>query len=81
MIGLDSIYSKLLDYYGSQFWWPVTKPGQLQPKYHKKVNLSSKQMLEICFGAILTQNTNWKNLEKAIINLNKNDLINIDKYD
>ncbi len=28
---------------------------------------------------ILTQNTNWKNVEKAIINLNKNQLINIGK--
>ena len=28
---------------------------------------------------ILTQNTNWKNVEKAIINLNKNNLININK--
>jgi endonuclease-3 related protein len=26
--------------------------------------------LEICLGAILTQNTNWKNVEKALANLN-----------
>jgi endonuclease-3 related protein len=28
---------------------------------------------------ILTQNTNWKNVEKALYNLSKNNLINIDK--
>ena len=28
---------------------------------------------------ILTQNTNWKNVEKALFNLNKNNLINVEK--
>ena len=32
---------------------------------------------EIALGAILTQNTNWSNVEKAIINLKKNELIQI----
>jgi len=31
--------------------------------------------LEICVGAILTQNTNWKNVTKAIENLKKNNLL------
>ncbi|MFN3406526.1 MAG: endonuclease III domain-containing protein [Caldimicrobium sp.] len=30
---------------------------------------------EVCVGAILTQNTNWKNVEKAIDNLKKNNLL------
>ncbi len=30
---------------------------------------------EVCVGAILTQNTNWKNVEKAIINLRNADLL------
>ncbi|MCX8041645.1 MAG: endonuclease III domain-containing protein [Thermodesulfobacteriaceae bacterium] len=30
---------------------------------------------EICIGAILTQNTNWKNVEKALKNLNKHSLL------
>ncbi|MEK6848180.1 MAG: endonuclease III domain-containing protein, partial [Nanoarchaeota archaeon] len=41
--------------------------------------LTEKQQLEICFGAILTQNTNWKNVEKAIIELNKNKLIDVNE--
>ena len=30
---------------------------------------------EVMIGAILTQNTNWKNVEKAIGNLKKEDLL------
>ncbi len=33
--------------------------------------------LEMMVGAILTQNTNWKNVEKAIQNLKKKDLISL----
>ncbi|MBW2976978.1 endonuclease III domain-containing protein [Candidatus Woesearchaeota archaeon] len=73
------IYQTLFGSYGNQNWWPVTKDGETAPKYHKSINLNEKQKLEICFGAILTQNTSWKNVEKAIIQLNKNQLININK--
>ncbi len=34
--------------------------------------------LEICVGAILTQNTNWKNVTRAIENLKKAELLRID---
>ncbi|MCL2064550.1 MAG: endonuclease [Candidatus Cloacimonetes bacterium] len=34
---------------------------------------------EIIIGAILTQNTNWLNVEKAISNLKKNNLCSLDK--
>ncbi len=30
---------------------------------------------EVAVGAILTQNTNWQNVQKAILNLKKNDLL------
>ena len=76
---LKLIYDKLHSNFGPQHWWPVTKNNEITPKYHKNIKLNSKQKLEICFGAILTQNTNWKNVEKAIINLNKNNLIDIKK--
>ena len=32
-------------------------------------------------GAILTQNTSWKNVEKAILNLKKNNLLNKEKLE
>ena len=53
------IYNKLLERFGHQLWWP-TKTGR---------------RFEIIAGAILTQNTNWKNVEKAIENLIENKLL------
>ncbi len=35
--------------------------------------------LEVIIGAILTQNTSWQNVEKAILNLKKRRLIDINK--
>lgn len=34
--------------------------------------------LEVMIGAVLTQNTNWKNVEKAIANLKKKELLAIE---
>ncbi len=76
-----NIFLKLLNSFHKQGWWPVTPENSIYPIYHYKKHLSEKQKLEICFGAILTQNTNWKNAEKAIVGLNKNDLIDIKKID
>jgi endonuclease-3 related protein len=72
------IYSKLLSAYGKQGWWPATPEGKTSPVYGLKQH-TKKQKLEIIFGAILTQNTSWKNAEKAITELNKKNLINTDK--
>jgi len=63
---IKGLYNKLLKFFGPQGWWPVEG---------KKLNAK----LEICLGAILTQNTSWKNVEKALDNLRKNDLINLEK--
>jgi endonuclease-3 related protein len=35
--------------------------------------------LEVIIGAILTQNTSWKNVEKAIANLKHHDVMDVDK--
>ncbi len=63
------IYKILYKKFGEQNWWPVDK------KYHKKND--SDFRFEIIVGAILTQNTAWSNVEKAIINLKKNNMLNI----
>jgi len=55
-VNLIHNYSKLLNFYGKQNWWPIN--------YHFK-----PREWEICIGAILTQNTNWKNVEKALAQL------------
>ena len=78
-----SIYETLLEKYGKQGWWPVTPSGscrgeELFPIYGIGVK-SERQKLEIIFGAILTQNTSWKNAEKAIIALNKKGMIDINR--
>jgi len=64
---LYSIYKQLLKKHGPQGWWPTRRYG-----YHplnKTRKLSEQEKLEICVGAILTQNTNWKNVEKALDSL------------
>jgi endonuclease-3 related protein len=33
--------------------------------------------IEVCVGAILTQNTNWLNVEKAIVNLRREGLLSV----
>jgi endonuclease-3 related protein len=52
------IYNRLYKYYGPQHWWPVS-------------SARGDKRFEICVGAILTQNTNWQNVEKALANLHK----------
>ena len=52
---LIGIYDILLKAHGPQHWWPCRTGNKF----------------EICIGAILTQNTNWGNVEKAIDNLIK----------
>ena len=71
------IYAILLKAFGPRGWWPTTVKG-IKPQYHKKrrLNLSSREIFEICIGAILTQNTAWSNVEKAIENINSAGLMN-----
>jgi len=75
---IEAVYNSLYSHFGSQRWWPVTEEGKLHPEYSDGPK-NEKQQLEVCFGAILTQNTSWKNVEKAIIQLNKNNLIDVKK--
>ncbi len=52
------MYAAMRRRFGHQGWWPTAaSPGP------------DDGALEICLGAILTQNTNWKNVEKALANL------------
>ncbi len=64
---LISVYRKLLDTYGPQGWWPVDL------YYHKAKGTDPRE--EIVIGAVLTQNTNWKNVEKALDRLKEKDLL------
>lgn len=59
---LLEIYNKLLNHFGKQKWWPV-------------IGSKRTRRVEIIIGAILTQNTSWKNVEKAIRNMKDNGLL------
>ena len=49
------LYKQLSSVYGKQNWWPLS--GHMD------------KFDEVSIGAILTQNTSWKNVEKALKNL------------
>lgn len=67
----SKLYNILLEEFGKQNWWPMDK------EYHKKHR--SDPRFEVIVGAILTQNTAWSNVEKAIINLKSNNILEIKK--
>lgn len=63
LMTLDDVYKKFCDEYDiHDKWWPVS--GDFVPRE-----------LEIVIGAILTQNTNWRNVEKALGNMVKAGLV------
>jgi len=84
MTQLKQIYNLLLEHFGHQGWWPVTAIGGCKgdlpdkPMYGLKTK-NEKQRFEIILGAILTQNTAWTNVEKALVALNWEGLIDIRK--
>lgn len=67
----QQLYQLLSNHFGIQQWWPIDKT------YHKDNN--SDPRFEIMVGAILTQNTAWTNVEKALDNLKKNKVVSVDK--
>jgi len=78
---IDKIYQKLYDKYGPQGWWPLYNAKTGKFEYHKgnyDLPKTDAQKFEICVGAILTQNTSWKNVGKALIELKKSNMLNKD---
>ena len=75
-VSLEALYALLLDAYGKQGWWPVysrrNEAGFDSRGYHPEktdIPADDKDRWEIAIGAILTQNTAWANVEKAIAGL------------
>ncbi len=58
---IKGLYLELKKLYNTKNWWPI---------YDGK-----EPFIEISIGAILTQNTNWKNVEKALKNLIEENLL------
>jgi endonuclease-3 related protein len=73
------LYKALLVRFGRQGWWPVTEPGAAKPSYRpgRPFPKSDRQKLEIAVGAILTQNTAWTNVEKALANLHRERALDV----
>ncbi|MEM0231268.1 MAG: endonuclease III domain-containing protein [Candidatus Woesearchaeota archaeon] len=80
------VYKQLLKDYGPQGWWPLLsaadKKSASKVGYHPgdySFPTRESDIFEICVGAILTQNTSWKNVEKAILNLKRLGALNPEK--
>jgi endonuclease-3 related protein len=63
MLSLVQLYQLLLDFYGYQGWWPVDEG------YHATKGTDPRD--EVIIGAVLTQNTAWRNVERALENLKR----------
>lgn len=61
----DFVYEKLAEYYGKKKWWQANR--DFEPRE-----------LEIAVGAILTQNTNWGNVEKALNSMVKEGITDLE---
>ena len=60
---LKSLYSMLISEYDRQGWWPI------RGRYHKgnyEIPQTPSQRFEVIAGAILTQNTAWNNVRRAL---------------
>ena len=86
MTRLFQFYHVLLEAYGPQGWWPLlhhagsnpTKTGSVAG-YHPgdySFPRNEAERFEICAGAILTQNTAWPNVEKALLALDTAGALN-----
>lgn len=68
-----AIYEALLKHYGPQGWWPVA--GSYHPGDYG-VPKNEEEAFEIIVGAVLTQNTAWTSVERALENLRRIEALN-----
>lgn len=74
---LRRAYRQLLTTYGPQHWWPITAVDGRRLPPPKPLTETAAQ--EIAIGAILTQNTAWRNVEKALIALKRARLLSLSR--
>lgn len=82
---LNDLYERLYRNFGPQGWWPLSSmAGALgfdDRGYHRgdySYPKTSAQRFEVITGAILTQNTSWRNVEKALDNLRGAGLLDLE---
>ena len=61
------VYQTLYQRYQAQGWWPLLKTGYTPQNYRSQ--LTWLEQYEIYLGAILTQNTTWRQAEQALSHL------------
>jgi len=74
------VYDSLHEVFGYQNWWPIVENDMAiyHPDY-RSCKRTSQHAFEIGVGAILTQNTAWKNVVTAIANLKNQKNFSADK--
>lgn len=73
---INFIYNLLLKAFGEQGWWPRFNNNKfIYDKSFKNSEPNKEEAFIISVSAILAQNTNWKNVEKAFVNLNNENLL------
>jgi endonuclease-3 related protein len=66
------LHARLLAHYGLQGWWPLAsragRPGYDERGYHPGIYgvPGPRERFEVATGAVLTQNTAWRNAEAAL---------------
>ncbi len=82
---IEKLYHLLFEQYGSQGWWPLITHEGTNPTssgvhsgYHQddfSFPHNRSEQFEICVGAILTQNTAWRNVEMALHQLHEQHIL------
>ncbi len=71
---IREVYEILLSEYGRQGWWPVTRRKGGEPEYLGGPR-DRRERFEVAVGAVLTQNTSWKNAARAVSALSAAEMI------
>jgi len=71
---IRKVYRLLLSEYGRQGWWPVTRTAGGEPEYLGGPR-DRRERFEVAVGAVLTQNTSWKNAARAVSSLSAAGMI------
>jgi endonuclease III related protein len=80
-LNIYNFYKDLFALHGNQGWWPLLRDNPVDGSYslyhpgNYDIPLDNESRLEICLGAILTQNTSWQNAVKALHNLKTHYLL------
>jgi endonuclease-3 related protein len=64
---LMEMYRAMREQFGHRSWWPTAQGSA-----------GGERKLEVCLGAILTQNTSWTNVLKAFANLRAAGLMSVE---